>query len=102
LADACIYLLERYSGVAIVNVGTAEDITIADLARTIAEIVGYRGELVFGTSRPDGTSRKLLNIAKLNALGWTASTPLRAGLERSYADFVSRANGSEDKTAGGS
>jgi GDP-L-fucose synthase len=102
LADACIYLLERYSGESFVNVGTGEDMTIADLARLIAEIVGYRGELVFDTSRPDGTPQKLLNVSKLNALGWKAFTPLRAGLKQTYADFVARANGSDDKMARGS
>jgi GDP-L-fucose synthase len=93
LADACIHLLEHYSDESFVNVGTGEDMTIADLARLIAEIVGYRGELVFDTSHPDGTPQKLLNVSKLNALGWKAHTPLRVGLERSYADFVARANG---------
>ena len=71
--------------------------TIADLARMIAEIVGYGGELVFDTSRPDGTPQKLLNVSKLNGLGWKAFTSLRAGLERSYADFMARANGSDAK-----
>ena len=63
---------------------------IADLARAVAEVVGYRGELVFDTSRPDGAPQKLLNVSKLNALGWKAGTPLPIGLERSYADFLER------------
>lgn len=90
LADACIHILERYSDESHLNVGTGEDITIADLARTIAEVVGYRGELVFDASRPDGAPQKLLNVSKLNALGWKARTPLPIGLERSYADFLER------------
>ena len=88
LADACVFVMERYSEEAHLNVGTGKDLTIAELARLIAEIVGYRGELVFDPSRPDGTPRKLLDGSKLAALGWRAQTPLRIGLERTYADFV--------------
>jgi GDP-L-fucose synthase len=91
LAEACIVALEQYSGESHLNVGTGEDMTIADLARLIADVVGYRGELVFDTSRPDGTPRKLLDVSKLSALGWQARTPLRRGLESSYADFLARA-----------
>ena len=88
LADACVFVIERYSAEAPLNIGTGEDMTIAELARLIAEIVGYRGELVFDPSRPDGTPRKLLDGSKLAGLGWRARTPLRTGLERTYADFV--------------
>jgi dTDP-D-glucose 4,6-dehydratase len=90
LGDACVFVLEQYSGESPLNVGTGEDITIADLARLIAQVIGYRGELVFDMSRPDGTPRKLLNMSKLRALGWKAHTSLAIGLERSYADFLSR------------
>lgn len=90
LADACIFVLERYSGDSHLNVGIGTDITVADLARLIAEVVGYGGDLVFDTSRPDGTPRKLLDVSRLRALGWSARTPLRAGIERTYADFVER------------
>ena len=90
LADACILVLERYSGESPLNIGTGEDITIIDLARLIAQVIGYRGELVFDMSRPDGTPQKLLNISRLRALGWKANTPLTLGLERSYADFLAR------------
>jgi GDP-L-fucose synthase len=90
LADACILILERYSGESPLNVGTGEDITIIDLARLVAQLIGYRGELVFDPLRPDGTPRKLLNISKLTALGWKARTPLALGLERTYADFLTR------------
>jgi GDP-L-fucose synthase len=92
LADACIFVLEQYSGASHLNVGTGTEITIADLARLIAQVVGHRGDLVFDSSRPDGTPRKLLDVAKLSALGWKARTPLRLGLERSYADFLARAD----------
>jgi GDP-L-fucose synthase len=88
LAEACALVLENYSGASYLNVGTGEDVTIAELARLIAEVVGYRGQLVFDTSRPDGTPRKLLDVSKLKAMGWKARTPLREGVERAYADFA--------------
>ena len=88
LAEACVFVLERYSGDSHLNVGTGRDATIAELARLVAEVVGFRGELVFDTTRPDGTPRKLLDVSKLEALGWSAHTPLRLGLERAYSDFV--------------
>ena len=88
LADACIFVMRHYSADEFVNIGTGEDITIADFACLVAEVVGYRGELVFDTSRPDGTPQKLLDVSRLAALGWRATTPLRGGLERAYADFL--------------
>jgi GDP-L-fucose synthase len=93
LADACVFVMKHYSGDGFLNVGTGEDIAIADFARLVAEVVGYRGQIVFDTSRPDGTPRKLLDVSKLTALGWRAKTPLREGLTAAYADFRSRANG---------
>jgi GDP-L-fucose synthase len=90
LADACILVLERYAEESPLNIGTGEDIMIIDLARLIARVIGYRGELVFDMSRPDGTPQKLLNISRLKALGWKAKTPFTLGLERSYADFLAR------------
>src|SRR5580698_11333751 len=93
LADACVFVMENYSADAHLNIGSGEEITTGELASLIADVVGYRGTLVFDASRPDGTPRKLLNIAKLTALGWTSRTPLRAGLERSYADFIARGEG---------
>jgi GDP-L-fucose synthase len=71
-----------------INVGTGEDVTIADLARLVGEVVGYRGNIGFDTSKPDGTPRKLLDVSKLKQLGWQASTPLPEGLRRAYAAFV--------------
>jgi GDP-L-fucose synthase len=93
LAEACILVLERYSGEPHLNIGTGEDITIADLARVIVQVTGYGGELVFDPSRPDGTPQKLLDISKLRALGWKAHTPLAVGLARSYADFLAQGGG---------
>ncbi len=89
LAEATLYALEHYSGESHLNCGTGEDVTIADLAREIAGVTGYVGELVFDTTKPDGTPRKLLDVSKMKALGWQAKTPLRAGLEVAYADFLS-------------
>ena len=88
LADACVFVMKHYSGDDFVNVGTGEDITIADFARQVAEVVGYTGDLAFDASRPDGTPQKLLNVSRLAGLGWRAKTPLRAGLEVAYADFL--------------
>jgi GDP-L-fucose synthase len=73
-----------------INVGTGEDVTIGDLARLVGEVVGYRGRIVFDASKPDGTPRKLLDVSKLRALGWQASTPLPEGLRRAYAAFLER------------
>jgi GDP-L-fucose synthase len=88
LADACIFMLKHYSDTGFLNVGTGEDIAIADFATLVAEVVGFRGKLLFDPSRPDGTPRKLLDVSKLTALGWRARTHLRSGLEAAYADFL--------------
>ena len=87
LADACVFLLRRWSGDAPVNVGCGVDLSIAELARLIAEVVGYRGALVFDPSRPDGTPKKLLDVSRLSSLGWTARIPLRDGLTATYDWF---------------
>jgi GDP-L-fucose synthase len=88
LADACVFLAQRYSRDDIVNVGTGKDIAIADLARLIAEVVGYNGEIEFDHSLPDGTPRKLLDISKLVGMGWHSSIDLEEGLRRYYANFL--------------
>jgi GDP-L-fucose synthase len=90
LADACVFVMKHYSGDGFLNIGTGEDIAIADFARLVADVVGYRGEIMFDTSRPDGMPRKRLDVSKLAALGWRAKTPLREGLAAAYADFRSR------------
>jgi GDP-L-fucose synthase len=82
LADACIFLMKQYEGHEIINVGTGKDITIMDLVHLIKDMVGYEGEILFDTSKPDGTPRKLLNVDKLTALGWRAPTALRDGIAR--------------------
>jgi GDP-L-fucose synthase len=96
LADACVFILENYSAESFLNIGTGIDLTIAELARAVADTIGYEGKVVFDTSRPDGTPRKLLDISKLSALGWVASTPLRDGLAKTYADFAVSVRSSAD------
>jgi GDP-L-fucose synthase len=90
LADACVFVMKSYSDLQFLNVGTGEDITIAAFARLVAEVVGFGGEIEFDASRPDGAPQKLLDVSCINALGWRASTPLRDGLQRMYADFLAR------------
>jgi GDP-L-fucose synthase len=84
LADALVYLMERYSGEEHINVGTGADLTIAELAETVARVAGYRGRFVFDRSKPDGAPRKLVDATRLAALGWRASTPLEEGLAATY------------------
>ncbi|MES2751411.1 MAG: GDP-L-fucose synthase [Pseudomonadota bacterium] len=88
MADASIHLLCNYSGGGLVNVGIGDDITIAEFARVVAKIVGYAGKISFDPSRPDGAPRKLLDVSRLEQLGWKASTTLDAGLELSYRAFL--------------
>ena len=88
LADACIHLIKAYSASEIINIGTGEDITIADFARVVAATIGYTGEVSFDSSRPDGTPRKLLDVGRLAKLGWRASTSLENGIEAAYQAFL--------------
>ncbi|HVL58038.1 MAG TPA: GDP-L-fucose synthase, partial [Burkholderiaceae bacterium] len=71
----------------LINIGVGEDVTIRELAELIRDVVGYRGDIVFDPSKPDGTPRKLLDVSKINALGWKASVPLREGLQLAYREF---------------
>ena len=89
-ADACVHLLKTYSGEVAHNIGSGQEVSIADFARHVAKAVGYRGELRFDTSRPDGTPRKLVDVAKLKALGWSARTSLDEGLALAHADYLAR------------
>ncbi|MEI6946666.1 GDP-L-fucose synthase [Paraflavisolibacter sp. H34] len=84
LADACLFLMDRYHEKGLVNIGVGADISIRDLAYLIKEIVGYGGEIVFDSSKPDGTPRKLMDVSKINALGWTATIDLRQGIASIY------------------
>ncbi|WP_122402313.1 GDP-L-fucose synthase [Bradyrhizobium vignae] len=88
MADACVHLMKTYSGAELINIGTGEDITIADFARVVADVIGYRGEITFDTSRPDGTPRKLLDVSRLARLGWCATTSLDDGLKRAYEAYL--------------
>ena len=88
LADACIHLMKTYSEEELVNIGTGEDITIAEFARVVAATVGYTGAISFDTSRPDGTPRKLLDVSRLAKLGWRASTSLEDGLKLAYQAYL--------------
>jgi GDP-L-fucose synthase len=87
LADAIVHLLETYDAEPIVNVGWGEDVTIRELATLVAEVAGFRGEVGFDASKPDGTPRKLLDTTRLRALGWQPRIPLREGIEGTYAWF---------------
>jgi GDP-L-fucose synthase len=88
MADACVFVMKSYSDLEFLNIGTGEDTTIAAFAELVADVVGYRGKIEFDASRPDGSPRKLLDVSRINALGWRATIPLRDGLARMYADFV--------------
>ncbi|MDZ4052116.1 MAG: GDP-L-fucose synthase [Phenylobacterium sp.] len=87
-AEACVFLMQRYSGQEHVNVGSGEDITILDLARLVCEVVGFEGEICTDLSKPDGTMRKLMSGEKLKAMGWTPRVGLRAGIERVYVELA--------------
>ena len=88
LADACVFVMQHYSAEEPVNIGTGEDMTIGDFARLVADIVGYKGRIVFDKSKPDGTPRKVLDVSRLAELGWQSRTSLRKGLERTYQAFL--------------
>src|SRR5438445_6762282 len=89
MADACIHLMKNYSADELVNIGTGEDITIAEFARVVAATVGYSGEISFDPSRPDGTPRKLLDVSRLAKLGWRARTSLEDGIRLAYRAYLS-------------
>lgn len=88
LADALLFLLDNYDDPTTINVGVGEDLTIRALAELVADVVGYSGSIVQDTSKPDGTPRKLLDVSRLAALGWTASIPLRDGIGETYKWFL--------------
>lgn len=88
LADACVYLMNNYSGNETVNIGTGKELTIRELTELVARIIGYEGEIKWDPSRPDGTPRKLLDVSKLNELGWHYKTELEDGIRLTYEDFL--------------
>jgi GDP-L-fucose synthase len=87
-ADACVFIMKNYSDIGFLNIGTGVDVTISEFATLVAETVGYKGGIIYDPSRPDGAPRKLLDVSKIQKLGWTARTPLRDGLARTYEDFL--------------
>ncbi len=90
LADACYFLMQEYNEAGLVNIGTGLDLSIKDLALLIKEVVGFTGDLVFDTSKPDGTPRKLLDVSKLHKLGWKHRIALQEGLALAYQDFLKK------------
>jgi GDP-L-fucose synthase len=92
LADACVFLMEKYDDPSIVNVGTGEDVSIKELTELIRDVVGYTGSLTWDTSKPDGTLRKLLDVSKLHALGWKHTVSLKEGIEKTYAWYLANKN----------
>ena len=88
LASACLLLLAKYDSPEIINIGCGEDITVRELAELICNVVGFDGELVWDTSKPDGTPRKLLDVTKIRALGWQPTIPLRKGIAETYEWFL--------------
>jgi GDP-L-fucose synthase len=87
LADACVYLMHHYNEAGLVNIGTGIDLTITELAMMVRDVVGFTGDLVYDSSKPDGTPRKLMDVSKLTGLGWTFKTSLREGLEKVYNEY---------------
>ena len=88
LADACVFLMENYSGNETVNVGTGKELTIRELTELVAKVIGYEGEILWDASKPDGTPRKLLDVSKLERLGWHYKTELEDGIRLAYEDFL--------------
>lgn len=88
LADACLFLTQTYDGEDIVNIGWGEDLSIAELAAMVKEVVGFEGEIVYDSDKPDGTPRKLMDTSRLTELGWRPSIGLREGLEQTYRWFL--------------
>ncbi len=88
LADACLFLMQKYNDNGIVNIGTGEDLSIKELALLVKDIVGYKGELRFDTSKPDGMLKKLLDITKLSDMGWKAKVGLAEGIKRTWHEYI--------------
>ena len=97
LADACIFLMERYTGNDIVNIGSGKEVTIRELANIVRNVVGYRGAVDFDPTKPDGTPRKLLDCSKLHGLGWRHTTQLDEGIKLAYDDFLKMLGDDERK-----
>ena len=92
LAEACSFLMQHYDEEQLVNIGTGEDLSIADLASTIRDIVGFKGRIVFDATKPDGTPRKLMDVTKLHTIGWKHTINLKEGIQLAYQDFLKKIN----------
>ncbi|MGD8387549.1 MAG: GDP-L-fucose synthase [Desulfobacteraceae bacterium] len=101
MADACVFVMEHYDGDEILNVGTGKDIPIQDLAFLIRDVVGFKGDVRFDPSKPDGTPQKLLDVSRLEALGWKSRIPLREGIEETYQCYVEQADQQNDSRGNG-
>jgi GDP-L-fucose synthase len=99
LADACVFLMQESAPPDLINVGVGQDISIREVAELIRDVVGYRGDLIFDHSKPDGTPRKLLDVSLLTSLGWTARTGLREGIEKTYRWFAEHAGNGVQRDA---
>ncbi len=88
LADACVFLMQNYEGSKFVNIGVGSDITIGELAQLVAGVVGFKGEVIFDSSKPDGTPRKLLDVSRLRGLGWRAKIGLQEGIKQTYEWYL--------------
>lgn len=91
LADACVFVMKNYSDELFLNVGTGKDITILELAQSIAKVIGWHGTFTFNTSKPDGTPRKVMDVGRLSSLGWTAKTEFEVGLQQAYQWYLAHA-----------
>jgi len=89
LAEACLFLMDSYNEKELVNVGTGEDVTIKELAQLVKQTIGFEGEIIWDTNRPDGTPRKLMDVSKLHGLGWKHKIELKDGIQLAYQDFLS-------------
>lgn len=90
LAEACVFLMENYSDEQLVNIGTGKDVTIKELANTVKKVVGYTGEIVWDSAKPDGTPRKLMDVSKIHDLGWIHKTEIEQGIQKTYTDFKNK------------
>ena len=88
LADFCVFLMNHYSGDETINAGTGKELSIRELAETVARVVGYQGEILWDTNKPNGTPRKLLDVSKAKKLGWKYKTELEEGIRLAYEDFL--------------
>jgi len=86
LVEACLFLMENYNEKQFVNIGSGTDVSIKELAETVMDITGFKGNLTFNTAKPDGTPRKLMDVSKINQLGWKHTIGLREGIEKVYED----------------